>query len=211
MLELEGSIYNGGANPRNRMVEMFHSGTPDSVKDHVLQSLSSNDGHIRILICTIAFGMGVDCKNISRIIHFGGSNCIESYLQECGRAGRNGTLSTCYLLHNEVLLKHCGDDIKNYVASTICRRRDISSMFPSSNFESEASGCVCCKFQLNLFENLPKINQPARLRPVAPAEKNTLLEKLESYHQCLLPRNVDSCPTVAFGNIILEFGKTQIV
>ncbi len=78
MLELEGSIYNEGANPRNRMVEIFHSGTLDSVKDHVLQSLSSNDGHKRILIFTITFGMGVDCKYISRIIPFWGLNCMES-------------------------------------------------------------------------------------------------------------------------------------
>eukprot|EP00795_Rhopilema_esculentum_P005000 gene5000-105_t len=39
-----------------------------------------------------------------RITHYGGFKCIESYVQECGRAGRNGESSTCILFYNERLL-----------------------------------------------------------------------------------------------------------
>ena len=61
----------------------------DSVKDHILSNTTSVNGHIRILICIIAFGMGVNCQYITHI-HFGGSKCIESYIQESGRVGRKG-------------------------------------------------------------------------------------------------------------------------
>ena len=38
---------------------MFHAGTPDSTKSLILKDILQHDGIIRILICTIAFGMGV--------------------------------------------------------------------------------------------------------------------------------------------------------
>ena len=69
------AIYNGKTVPRNRMVEMYHAGTPNSVNDHILSIITIINSHICILICilmcTIAFGMGVNCQYITHIIHFG--------------------------------------------------------------------------------------------------------------------------------------------
>ena len=45
---------------------------------------------LRVVIATIAFGMGLDCPNVRRIIHWGPSNDVEAYIQETGRAGRDG-------------------------------------------------------------------------------------------------------------------------
>ncbi len=113
---LDEKLYlDGNKDPRKRIVDMYHAGTPEKVKEHILSQLISMQGHLRVLICTIAFGMGVDCKYISQVIHFGGSRNIESYLQECVRAGRNSELSTCYLLYNGILMKRCDEDMKNYV------------------------------------------------------------------------------------------------
>ena len=59
--------------PESRYVEMFHAGTPKSVKSHVTQQMADANSHLRVLTCTVAFGMGVDCKEIYRSIHFGPS------------------------------------------------------------------------------------------------------------------------------------------
>ena len=56
--------------------------------------------HLQVLIATIAFGMGVNCKGVRRVIHFGPSKNIEQYVQESGRAGRDGEDSTCIILYN---------------------------------------------------------------------------------------------------------------
>ena len=90
-------------------MEMFHAGTPVSVKKHILSNIAEVGGHIRVIACTVAFGMGVNCKEVHRVIHFGPSRNIERYVQECGRACRDGVRSTCLLLHNGLLGAHCSD------------------------------------------------------------------------------------------------------
>ena len=71
---------------KKRLVEMFHAGTPESVKKHILCNMSQPNGHIWIVACTVAFGMGVDCKKVHHVIHFGPAKNLECYVQECGRA-----------------------------------------------------------------------------------------------------------------------------
>ena len=60
-LELGNLMYIGGnRDPKNRMVEMLHSNTPQSVKKHVMDMFSESDSHLRILVATIAYGMESD-------------------------------------------------------------------------------------------------------------------------------------------------------
>ena len=54
----------------------------------------------RSVICTIAFGMGIDCKDTFRSIHFGPLKIIESLVQESGRIGRDGKQCISYVLYN---------------------------------------------------------------------------------------------------------------
>ena len=70
---------------------------------------------MRILICTSAFEMGVNWKNISQIIHFGLSKSIESFVQECGRARREEVGNKCYILYNSLLLMHVTDEMKRFL------------------------------------------------------------------------------------------------
>ena len=71
-------------NEENVLVEMLHSCTPAANKQNILHSFQSEGGSIRLLIATIAFGMGVDCKGVHRIVHYGPSKTIEAYVQETG-------------------------------------------------------------------------------------------------------------------------------
>ena len=54
-----------------RMIDMFTACTHPIVKDSILHSMQKREGTLRIIIATIAFGMGLDCPNIRRIIHWG--------------------------------------------------------------------------------------------------------------------------------------------
>ncbi|MDB4443264.1 DEAD/DEAH box helicase, partial [Saprospiraceae bacterium] len=54
-----------------------------------------------LMICTKAFGMGIDKPNIRMTIHYGMPSSVEGFYQEAGRAGRNRQPALCALLYNE--------------------------------------------------------------------------------------------------------------
>ncbi|KAI1309213.1 ATP-dependent DNA helicase recQ [Xylaria venustula] len=82
-------------------VAFFHAGLSTDVKIKTQESFMA--GSIRIVVATIAFGMGIDKADIRNILHYDISSTIEEYSQQVGRAGRDGKPSFC-------LLYICRDD-----------------------------------------------------------------------------------------------------
>ncbi|MCF0203431.1 MAG: ATP-dependent DNA helicase RecQ, partial [Bacteroidaceae bacterium] len=58
--------------------------------------------HVRIIVATSAFGMGVDKKDVGLVVHYDISDSLENYVQEAGRAGRDPQLNArCYVLYSD--------------------------------------------------------------------------------------------------------------
>ena len=49
-----------------RLVDMYTSVTVDSVKKQIVKSFCDPNGRLQIVVCTVAFGMGLDCPNVKR-------------------------------------------------------------------------------------------------------------------------------------------------
>ena len=84
---------------------MFHGGTPEMVKKHIAAQLSVPDSCLRVVVCTVAVGMGINCTNVIESIHFGAPRSMEAYVQESWRIGRDGSLSISRILYNAMLLR----------------------------------------------------------------------------------------------------------
>ena len=105
-----------------RLVDMFFKGTDNVVKEKIIANFTTSSC-LRIVICTDAFGMGIDCCDVTSIIHYGVPGDVETYVQQVGRAGREGQQSYAILLHSKKLMDNCESSIINYVNNTqLCRR-----------------------------------------------------------------------------------------
>ena len=86
---------------RYRLVDMYMSATENSVKSSIVTSFCKSGSPLRVVICTIAFGMGIDCPDVRQIIHWGVSSDVEMYMQESGRAARDGKPACAVLFYNK--------------------------------------------------------------------------------------------------------------
>jgi DNA topoisomerase-3 len=79
-------------------VDSYHAGMSAVARDRVQTKFL--EGHLDVIVATVAFGMGIDKSNIRTVIHAAVPGSVEGYYQEIGRAGRDGLPSKAYLLHS---------------------------------------------------------------------------------------------------------------
>ena len=110
--------------PDCRLVDMFFKGTDSNIKSQIIANFTKPSS-LRIVISTVAFGMGINCPDVRLIIHLGVPSDIETYVQQVGRAGRDGVDSYAVLLYSPRLLSDCSDSIKKYAQNTATCRWDM--------------------------------------------------------------------------------------
>ncbi|KAL5552500.1 hypothetical protein UlMin_039901 [Ulmus minor] len=79
----------------NIPAKSYHSGIPAKDRSRIQESFCANK--IRVVVATVAFGMGLDKRDVGAVIHYSLPESLEEYVQEIGRAGRDGRLSYCHL------------------------------------------------------------------------------------------------------------------
>ena len=135
-------------NASNRMFTQFHAEYPEHERERIVTELVAGTSKLRILFVTVAFGIGIDVKNIRRVIHIGVRHTMEEFFQEAGRCGRDGlrASSTVYYNNNDISSRHkISEAMVDYVSSGGCKRDKLLTYFghcvPRANY---VPAHLCC-------------------------------------------------------------------
>lgn len=110
----------------------YHAGLADSIRDERQRDWQMDK--TRVMVATNAFGMGIDKPDVRVVIHIEAPDCIESYFQEAGRAGRDGKMAYAILLNNR------GDILR-------LKKRAVAD-FPEKDYIRKVYEHIACFFQI---------------------------------------------------------------
>jgi ATP-dependent DNA helicase RecQ len=139
----------------------YHAGLDKGIRDEVQDKFIKDE--VKVIVATVAFGMGIDKSNVRFVVHMDLPKSIESYYQEIGRAGRDMLTSECLLLYTKGDLVQKGelieqiDDLKyrqlaqqkinlmyRYAVTEGCRHKHLVEYFGEVSTECKEM-CDNCK------------------------------------------------------------------
>jgi ATP-dependent DNA helicase RecQ len=84
---------------QNIIADFYQAGLPQEERNKRQEDWIKNK--TRVIVCTNAFGMGIDKPDVRSVVHADIPDCLENYYQEAGRAGRDGEKSFAVLLYDD--------------------------------------------------------------------------------------------------------------
>jgi ATP-dependent DNA helicase RecQ len=147
----------------------YHAGmTPDERKQNQNAFLREE---AKVIVATVAFGMGIDKSNVRFVIHAGMPKSLEAYQQESGRAGRDGLEAECCMFYrpgdfmtwNRMISQSDSESgkegaeqalkaIADFCNGTLCRHVQLAAHFGEVLDVKDCGACDVCLDQLDLVE-----------------------------------------------------------
>lgn len=106
--------------------DFYHAGLAQEERTRKQEDWVAN--RTRVIVCTNAFGMGIDKPDVRFVIHADVPDCLENYYQEAGRAGRDGQSAYAILLYDEKEL----EDLRKLPELRYPPVEDIAAVYQAS-------------------------------------------------------------------------------
>ena len=114
------------------------------MQEEIITEFCKSHTKLRLIVASTAFGLGIDCKDIARVINYGTPTTLEELVQEMGRAGSNGNQAHA-ILYYKVIGNKISVQAKQYGENkSLCRRKLLFKDFLFYNNESSICSCNCC-------------------------------------------------------------------
>ena len=144
--------------------DSYHAGMSASQRKRVQNDFMG--GRLRIVVATVAFGMGLNKSDVRAIIHYNMPKSFESFVQEIGRAGRDGLPAFCHVFidkevgggvfswytvcgcvgHDNEIFVYRGVTFSSFVAMPTAT---LLTHTPSSSLWAKPSPCVTAESRNN--------------------------------------------------------------
>jgi ATP-dependent DNA helicase RecQ len=188
-------------NANNFKASFYHGGLTPNEKQASFDNWISEK--TPIIVATNAFGMGIDKSNVRVVVHVDLPNSIENYIQEAGRAGRDGKKAFSAVLYNANDIRISLEKIKTAFPSI----QEIKSIYKSlfQNYRIANGELLEDSFEFNLlqFSNTYKYNS---------AKVDTTLRLLHNNGIVDISNNYNKKSTVQFlatSNQVLNYTKAN--
>ncbi len=140
----------------NINADYYHAGLNNEERNARQESWIKNN--TRVIVCTNAFGMGIDKPDVRVVVHYDVPDCLENYYQEAGRAGRDGRKAYAVLLYSNKEL----DELQQQAGIRFPSEADIKTVYTAlMNNLQVAAGCgegISYDFDIGSFSKNFKLN-----------------------------------------------------
>lgn len=143
---------------RGIQASFYHAGL--SYEDRNLRQDEWQTGRVRVMVCTNAFGMGIDKPDVRTVVHMALPESLEAYFQEAGRAGRDGKKAFAVMLYTPLDADNLRRQLEIAYPSVEQIRRVYQALGSFSQLAVGAGAGESFDFDLPLFCQTFKLEVP---------------------------------------------------